>query len=160
MPYLTLFQEDPMRWSFTLQMRILLSMYHQKIAIDEGPSYKDGLVFVERCPESSLAFVRTALDLKMLTALEMDIFEGYFTAMVWRPSAYIRLCADTNTIQRRIERRSRVSEVDITREYLEPLASQYDALYDELSGPVAKVYTDNLEVAQVGHVILAHVREA
>lgn len=155
-PLLECFYADATRWAFTLQMKILLSMHemHDHIQSREATLIKDGVVFVERCPDSAMAFVALSVDSGALTPEEAALYRAFADRMFWRPDGYVLLEAPVDTCMRRIHKRGRPMEMRVERSYLSRLASKYEDVYEGIHD-VTRVRTDGQDVSDVGGLILS-----
>ena len=143
--YLDLFYADPKRWSFTLQMAILLSLESQKEkVISETMSTTDSfssLAFIERSPESSMIFTDVQRDAGFLTDLEYDLIYRMYQKVTYVPDYTFFVDVPPSLCLERIRTRGRLNEKGIDERYLSMLQNRYKTLnMITLNGTLPKLY--------------------
>lgn len=114
---------NPKKWAFVLQSVVICSMLSQKKIID---SLETGMVFIERCPRSSMIFVRTLLKRGFLTSEEYtDLYDTY-NRIAWHPTLTFMLDTPADICFERMTRRGRDCEKQIELSYLHDLAGEYE----------------------------------
>lgn len=128
MPILNLFYENPKRWMFTLQVKIVMSMrqqYDEMCARVSAP-----FVFVERSPLSSLLFIKNGVRNGYLTLEEIDTFTDIFNKNFWNPDKVLYVCTPVDVCFQRKQKRSRQCEKAVETAYLQQLNDEYNTLYN------------------------------
>lgn len=129
-PLLPLYYKDPARYAFPMQVYMLnRRLEQQRVAQDLAlagiSSVQDSSVFGDSC------FVEMLKKDGILTAEEVDVYAQLFANMsrdVMYPSMVIYLDCTPETAKKRIEKRGRECEKDISIEYLSKLKIELDAL--------------------------------
>jgi deoxyadenosine/deoxycytidine kinase len=143
-PFLAKFYDDPASWAFQTQIFFLLSRYRQQLEIPQRELFhesvvsdyifaKDQIFATINLAEEELALYRTLLPL----------LESRLT----RPDLVIYLQATTEVLLSRIQRRGRLFEREISREYLETLSDAYNHFffhYEET--PLLVVNTNEMDL--------------
>ncbi len=149
--YLELFYADPKRWSFTVQIAILMSLEKQKLQIDadnRNTNNTNNLVFVERSPESSMIFAAVQKELGYLTDVEFDIVADLYARIKYTAAYTFLINVSSQTCLTRIRSRDRSYEKKIDLEYLTKLNEKYrhiDAIDIDGSLPISDIVTDMLQ---------------
>lgn len=137
---------NPTRWAFTLQVAVLSSMAVQKQAIDQ---LTDSVVFIERCPESSMIFTRMWYEGGSLVPEEYNLVCQLYSLLRWQPDVTVKLATAPDECFERIIRRGRPCEASISINYLNQLEAAYnqlDALVLETVEPEALLGLLKVEV--------------
>ena len=121
-PFLGKFYENIDEWSFQTEMFFLCNRYKQlsdinNILEEQGPVVADYHIF------KNLIFAK-----RTLKPSEYDKYEAIYnilTADMPKPNMVIYLHASVDTLMKRIAMRGREFEKNITRDYMEQLASDY-----------------------------------
>jgi deoxyadenosine/deoxycytidine kinase len=119
------YYEDQKRWAFTLQMLILNSMIKQ---FDNMKNSSSLIVFVERSPISNIIFSNVALSNGMMTDDEYRLLKGMIDRFGWIPDLTLMLNISTEECYKRIRRRNRLYERNISMYYLLDLEKAYNAM--------------------------------
>lgn len=114
---------DPKRWAFTLQTAILQSMSELKKQIEESNSK---LVFVERCPVSTIAFTDMWYSQGCLSEGELKLIQNLYDLIGWIPDLTIMLNTNSNKCLERITSRGRDCEKSMTLNHLIEVESKYN----------------------------------
>ena len=146
-PFLGKFYENINEWSFQTEMFFLCNRYKQlsdinRILESEGPVVADYHIF------KNLIFAK-----RTLKPSEYEKYEAIYkilTADMPKPNMVIYLHASLDTLMKRITMRGREFEKNITREYMEQLASDYhefighfEKIHPEI--PVIQLNGDDLD---------------
>ena len=123
-PFLGKFYEDIDEWSFQTEMFFLCNRYKQlsdinNILEQQGPVVADYHIF------KNLIFAK-----RTLQPSEYEKYEAIYkilTADMPKPNMVVYLHASVDTLMKRIAMRGREFEKNITRDYMEQLASDYHA---------------------------------
>lgn len=115
------------KYAGPFQFQVLFSQW------DQQQTFKniEGLIVVERSPETSLAIFAKLL--KDSGSFEEDAFRVYrqFNQLLGRiPDHYIHLSCDVQSAWERIQRRDRFGEEKITFDYLCDLKVEYDRFFE------------------------------
>jgi len=128
MPFLNLFYEDPKRWMFTFQVKIIVSMKHQ---YDEMCAHvSEPFIFVERSPLSSLLFVKNGVRNGHLTPEEINTFASIFNQNFWNPDRVFYVYTPVDVCFQRKQKRDRQCEKDIKTTYLQQINDEYNIMYN------------------------------
>lgn len=122
---LKLFDVDPERWTFTLQMAILHSMATMHV---EMKSVSSNLVFIERSPESGMIFARNSFDLGNISSNEMNLLKNFYDMFGWNPTSTIKLNTPAEICFERMKLRNRDCEQQVSLEYIRDLEKGYKTL--------------------------------
>tara|TARA_B100001758_G_scaffold190722_1_gene167702 strand:- start:9257 stop:9934 length:678 start_codon:yes stop_codon:yes gene_type:complete len=124
------FYENPKRWAFTFQIKILL--YHVKL-LDNFNSNKKKIILLERFFLSSVKiFSQILLNNNNLNDSEFEIINDLYEHILLKISnyniniIYIYLKTDPNICLQRIIKRNRICEKNINIDYLNQLNNLYD----------------------------------
>lgn len=140
MPVLNLFYEDPKKWMFTLQVKIVMSMKQQYD--DMCACVSEPFVFVERSPLSSLLFVKNGVRNGYLTLEEINTFTSIFIENFWNPDKIFYINTPVDVCFQRKQKRSRQCEKDVECTYLQQLNDEYNNIYNS-------EFSSNLQVQTV-----------
>jgi len=111
------FYENMSRWSFALQVQILLSVTTQN-----SQPY-----LIERSPWESLKiFSQLARDQNLFDSEEYSILEQLHERIAWNPKNFIYLRTDPEICCERIKKRGRECENDINDQYVKDLHYYYE----------------------------------
>jgi len=121
---LTLFYDDPQRWSFLLQTRILADMATQ---YDEARRQGSGVVLIERSPQSAMIFVEESFESGNLSEVERDTYLELNRRIGWRPDRVIYVDTPPNECVWRMRARNRAAEEGVDESYIERIGSRYEA---------------------------------
>lgn len=140
--FLRLFYAAQARWSFTLQMQILLDLTEALEAQLQGAT-GDGTVFVERCAESAEVFVRMAERSGKLTPEESALYRR-FAARFGRGCratgrVVVYLTAPAQTCLDRVRARGRKGEERLDVDYLLGIKRLYEEVVVPKSAAVVDV---------------------
>ncbi|ASZ85098.1 118R [Cherax quadricarinatus iridovirus] len=121
------FYENPSRWMFTFQVKILYSMVKQ---FEKVKNSKHDIVFIERSPKASCVFINVGKLNGFLNEDEMSTLKEIFSCLEWNQDFTYFVDTDTNLCVERIAKRKRECEKDISIEYLNQLDSEYKNIYN------------------------------
>ena len=133
-PWLHLAYAEPERWSFALNLKVLLTL-KRWFAGGRGAS-QDTTV----CERSSLAgllvFGPTQVQMGLLGEAEMALFrEAHACIDMWTPDAIVYLRTDPGVCYDRIQRRSRDSERTVSLEYIQRIHERHDEVFLSKESP-------------------------
>jgi deoxyadenosine/deoxycytidine kinase len=124
------FYEDPKRWCFLLQTRILIDMREQ---LDEARESSDNYVFIERSPRSALVFVEQSFADGNLTETERAVYRELQKRLGWRPHHAAYLDVPAEECARRMRQRARAAENGVSNEYVASIGARYKSMLDDIS---------------------------
>lgn len=126
------FYKDGKRWSFTLQVAILVNLHDRYPRIKElCKSYE--FVFVERSPDSSLVFARHAYESGYMTPEEFKILKDIHKKLRWEPDFKIFLDTNIDICIENIRKRGRECEKNLAKKYLHNIAAGYNVIkFDDI----------------------------
>lgn len=141
---------DSKRWAFTLQIAALNSMASQKKIIDK---LKDPIIFVERCPVSTIVFTNTWHAKGCLTDEEFCLIQKLYDLLSWTPNLTIMVTSDIETCFKRMNNRGRPCEKSLSIDHLSEVHNQYkklyadrkDVLFFEPKDDTVTIVTDRIE---------------
>ena len=130
-PWLHLAYAEPERWSFALNLKVLLTL---KRWFAGGRSSSSSSSKVTVCERSSLAgllvFGPTQVQMGLLDEAEMALFrEAHACLDMWLPDAIVYLRTDPGVCYDRIQRRSRDSEKTVSLEYIQSIHARHDEVF-------------------------------
>jgi len=117
---------DSKRWAFTLQIAALNSLASQKKIIDK---LTDPIIFVERCPISTIVFTNTWRAQGCLTDEEFCLIQKSYDLLSWTPNLIIMITSDVETCFKRMNSRGRPCEKSLSINHLNEVHNQYEKLY-------------------------------
>jgi deoxyadenosine/deoxycytidine kinase len=155
-PYLADFYEDMQQWSFHSQIFFLARRlrHHRQLlerpdsVIQDRTVYEDAEIFARNLSQQGLMMER---DYTTYT----DLYHAV-TAILPPPNLVIYLRASVPTLLKRIRRRGRAYELQISQQYLEQLNQLYEEWFENFSlCPVLTIPADQLDfVANGDHLDL------
>jgi len=128
---LGLFYQDPPRWSFLLQTRILVDMaqqYEEALATRDA---KSNVVFIERSPQSALIFVDESSESGNLNAAESSTYRELHGRIGWRPSRVFYVDTSPSECVWRMRARNRAAEANVDEAYVNRIGARYDQAISE-----------------------------
>lgn len=142
-PFLARFYADPAHFAFPAQMFYLASRFAQQRTLRQGDLFSPYVV-------SDYLFAKDRLFAEMtLSGAELALYEkfaGLLDEAPVHPDLVVFLDAETDTILRRIRRRSIEAEQVIPATYLDDLRARYYRLWDRYPhAPVHVVRTDEVD---------------
>lgn len=142
-PFLAQFYADPVHFAFPAQMFYLATRFAQQRVVRQGDLFAPIVV-------SDYLFAKDRIFAeKTLAGHELALYEriaGLLDEQPVHPDFVVFLDARTDTILRRIGRRSIDAEQAIPATYLDDLRERYYALWDRYPhAPVYVVHTDELD---------------
>jgi len=128
-PWLKLYYSDMNRYAMGFQMEVLLShLEHGKIISENSNS--SNLILSERSPLSCIhVFGEFLLKNNILCAEEQDLCIRYNEKYGWMPDHIIYIQTKPENCFKRVQKRNRINENDITLDYLKNIGQLYDQLY-------------------------------
>jgi deoxyadenosine/deoxycytidine kinase len=119
--WMTLFYSDMSKYSFGFQLRVLKSHIDKKNIING---------IFERSPLScQRIFGDLLFEDNLMTKLEWNLIEEFYTDYGWTPNVVIYLKCDPEICHKRILQRNRDCENIISLEYLQRIHNKYEQLY-------------------------------
>jgi thymidylate kinase len=88
-------------------------------------AYPNNIVFVERCPKSSLVFVENGFREGFIDFEEKRLIMNMYSVLKWEPDLHFYINTNPQTCFERMKMRNRKCEQNITNEYLEMLQNEY-----------------------------------
>lgn len=135
-PYLALFYDDPVRWSFATQMELLHRRHDlQQLAAHEDAGGEHRGAVLDRTLIGDRGFAQLLLKLGYLTDLEWRTYDRAFNTMSYGLRSIdllLFLDAEPSVALQRKEDRGREVEVGVDIEYLKGLRGTYDDLMTEI----------------------------
>ena len=117
---------DPKRWAFTLQIAVLKSMATQR---DQMERMDEPIVFIERCPVSTMVFTNIWYEKGCLTPNELRLIEGIYELVKWEPDYTIVIDTPPDECYMRMNDRGRKCETDLPFSHIVSVDSEYSKLY-------------------------------
>jgi thymidylate kinase len=112
------FYEDPSRWAFVLQMKIL-----------ETYCTPEEVCIYERCMQSSKdVFWKHLVSSKVVTSVEDHIYREWYNRVEWKPDVIIYLRSTPEKCFERIQTRHQTGDGQISLDYLQSIHSNYEAM--------------------------------
>lgn len=142
---------------FKFQVRIWLD----RCWIQEKP--EKNTILIERSPEFiKNVFVETALDYKMINEVEKElIFDLHKkTDELWDDNIYIYLRTSPDSCFNRIKKRNRVSEKNITLDYIKCIHTKHEKTLEEMQKQNKKIIcidVENKTISEIANDILKFI---
>ena len=129
-PWLERFCENPQRWAFALQTKVLLDMSN----IPKN-------VIVERSPFTARhVFTKRLHHMGYLSDMENRLYLEFYDRLGWKPDVIIYLCVEPAECFARVQQRNREYETNsITLEMLCDIHRYHETLFRQISVPVFKL---------------------
>ncbi len=122
--WINLFYSDMSKYSFGFQMRVLKSHIDKK-------DIQNGIF--ERSPLSCQnVFGKILVEDKMMTELEWELTNEFNNDYGWMPDIVVYLKCDPDICYKRIQKRNRDGEQNISIDYLKRLHDKYEELYGSM----------------------------
>lgn len=122
--WLTLYYQDPSRWGFTFNVKVLLS-FHQW-------ANNKFMALYERSPVSNkYVFADLQKDEGKMNQLEYSLFEEIYEKLSWCPDKIIYIRTDPDVCMERMKKRARDCESQVPFEYIQAIHNKYERLYVE-----------------------------
>lgn len=126
--WLTLYYQDPSRWGFSFNVKVLLS-FNQWAQNNFKALY-------ERSPISNkYVFADLQKDDGKMNALECSLFDDIYEKLAWCPDVIIYIRTDPEVCMERMKKRARDCESQVPFEYIQTIHNKYENLY--IQGTVA-----------------------
>lgn len=139
------FYKDMTRWSFALQMKILLTYVKRK-----PRNHDKKLHLYERsCAASKNVFAQSLFNAGTLSEREWALYKCYYDSVAWQPDVIIYLRTDPEVCMTRLRGRDRKCETTLDFEYLQKLHFHYNNLAKYFDGKVIVVDTNDKSIIQV-----------
>jgi deoxyadenosine/deoxycytidine kinase len=151
-PYLADFYEDMQRWSFHSQIFFLSRRlrHHHQLLLRPNSVVQDRTVY-----EDAEVFACNLYRQQLMTERDYESYHELYevlTMVLPPPNLLVYLRASVPTLQRRIAKRGRSFERQITAEYLGQLNELYEEWVDRFKlCPVLTVPSDNLDFVSNSH---------
>ena len=121
--WLQLFYSNPTKYAFGFQMKILDSFQY----LYEND---DTIYVTERSPwESNHIFANLLLKQDVLSKVEYDLYNTFYTKYAWKPHVYIYINTSYDECISRMRSRNRKEEENINHEYIKELDEQYKKVF-------------------------------
>ncbi|MGK0617628.1 deoxynucleoside kinase [Meiothermus cerbereus] len=144
-PFLPLFYQDPVRYSFKVQVFFLLSRYKQLLPLSQPSLFAGGVV-------ADYIFDKDAIFAAMnLSGAEWELYSDLYSSLspkIPTPDLTIYLRAPLPVILERIRRRGRVFEKQIEPEYLARLNEFYERHFATYPHPLWILDTQEFNFAE------------
>ena len=112
------FYEDPFRWAFVLQMKIL-----------DSYCIPEEVCIYERCMQSSKdVFWKHLVHSNVVTSIEDHIYREWYNRVEWKPDVMIYLRSTPEKCFERIQTRHQTGDGKISLDYLQSIHSNYEAM--------------------------------
>lgn len=135
-------EEDPARWSFALQIKILSDMCTiPREAVSERSPFSARYVFVERLH-----------DCKLITNEEYCLYLQVHEQLGWKPDIIIYIDTEPEICYQRILERNRKCETRITMDELYKLRGYHERMFRKASLPLLRV-DGNQHPQEVAHEV-------
>ena len=118
------YYENPKLYGFAFEMEVLLSQFCQRMQFPD-----EGLVVVERCPESTC---KVFVPMVPLVNEDLAAFLSTYERLAYQVDCFVYLKVDPTVAHQRIQDRSDVDK-KISLAYLERLYKQYDNLQPRIN---------------------------
>jgi len=139
---------------FKFQVRIWLD----RCWIQEKP--EKNTILIERSPQFiKNVFVETALEYKMINQVEKELINDLHkkTDELWDNNIYIYLRTSPENCFKRIKKRNRISEKNITLDYIECIHNKHETTLQEMQKQNKKIIcfdVDNKTISEIANDIL------
>jgi len=152
--WLNLFYTDFKRWSFTFNLKVLMSFNRWK-GIECTALY-------ERSPMCcKMVFTELQKIDGVMTPMELELFEEIYEKVKWEPDVLIYLRSDPQVCMQRMHKRGRECENGVSLEYLQKVHDQYEKMMEiaEKKGIQVIVIDANRDAESVYHDAMNLIRE-
>ncbi len=153
-PYIGDFYKDMNRWAFNLQIYFLGSRIQQS---NEALRLSGDLIQDRTIFEDAYIFADNLHQMGLMSTRDFDTYMKLFDLsknLIRTPDLLIYLKASVPTLISQIQKRGRVYEMSIDREYLERLNAKYDNWIEEIyQGEVLTVDIDKCDFVMNPEVI-------
>lgn len=148
------FYEDPSRWAFLLQMKILES-YCTPVEV----------CIYERCMQSSKdVFWKHLFHSNIVTRAEDSIYKEWYHRVEWKPDVMIYLRSTPEKCFERIQTRHQTGDSKISLDYLQKIHSYYEDIHrdytidvdDKTPDEIHKEILSVLKVENAMHILDTH----
>lgn len=120
--WLTLYYQDPSRWGFSFNIKVLLS-FHQW-------ANNTFMSLYERSPISNkFVFADLQKDEGKMNELECSLFDEIYQKLSWCPDKIIYIRTDPEVCMERMTKRARDCEARVPFEYIKAIHDKYENLY-------------------------------
>lgn len=120
--WLTLYYQDPSRWGFSFNIKVLLSF-------NQWANNKF-LALYERSPISNkYVFADLQKDEGKMNELEYKLFDEIYQKLSWCPDKIIYIRTDPEVCMERMTRRARDCESKVPFEYIKAIHEKYEKIY-------------------------------
>jgi deoxyadenosine/deoxycytidine kinase len=145
-PFLRDYYEDKRGAAFQAQLFFLLSRHRQQTELNQGELFQQ-MMICDYLFEKDKIFAYLSLD-----DSELALYEKLFNMLaqsVPQPELVIYLQASEETLRRRIEKRNRIYESDISDEYILELNRAYNYFFNHFTEtPLLTVQTDGVNFVE------------
>ena len=124
---LNMFYNNPKRWSFTFQNKVLTTLANQLQEICTLQKENE-LIFIERAPDSSKIFAKIAHLNGYMNEEEFNLYLDIFTKLVWKPDFKFYINTNETVCMERIKLRGRNCEKDVDINYLTLIKDKYEKI--------------------------------
>ena len=145
-PFLARFYEDKERYAFQTEAFFLLSRFKQHAELSQAPLF-------QRHTVADYLFDKTFLFASLnLRGDEFDLYRTLFDQLRTRlpdPDLTVYLRAEPDLLLRRIAKRGREFENDMSADYLARIGAAYDEYFDAAPFPVEVVEASTVDFVEV-----------
>ena len=118
------FYQNPEKWSFSFQLRVLLSQ------IQVPKEDKEKILIIERSPQTTqMIFGQQLYEDGHIHIMEHELLNRYAFEMGWIPDIFIYIKTEPEVCHQRVKERSRETENLIPLEYLKKLHDKHESLH-------------------------------
>lgn len=119
------FYNDPRRWAFTLQVKILQSM--------SRPDDTGHTIIHERCPQSSnFVFWKHFVDSKQVTETENRVYQDVYAMLEWKSDIYIYLRCSPEKCFQNVQKRTQAGDSGVNLDYIRCIHERYEEFMKHL----------------------------
>jgi len=124
--WLQAFYDEPTRWTFSFQMRVLQTLDESRARMLALPV---PVVLTERCPlDSRHVFFEYHREKQWVTPAEYRLYDYHWQRIAWQPDVIIFIQADPETCHRRAQERGRAEESALELSFFQDMGRHYEQL--------------------------------
>ncbi len=152
--WLTEMYNDPHRWSFAFNMKVMLSL-------SEWKKWDSQDCIFERSPLACRhVFCKVQHERAELSDKEMALLVEAHGALGWEPDVVIYLRASPRVCEMHMRARGRLSEANVSQEYLKQVHDKYDALFllESANYRVIVVDVDDVTPSELASIVADEIK--